>query len=35
MNVSVSDRTMPTMNRSSSSGVHSLLGFMLFFASVY
>jgi hypothetical protein len=33
--VSVNDRTMPTMNRSSSSGVHSLLGFMLFFTCVY
>jgi hypothetical protein len=31
MNVNVSDSTMPTMNRSSSSGDHSLVGFMLFF----
>jgi hypothetical protein len=34
MNVSVSDRTMPTMNRSSSSGDHSLLGF-IFFTRIY
>jgi hypothetical protein len=36
MNVNVSDRTMPTMNRSSSSGVHSLVGFIfIFFARIY
>jgi hypothetical protein len=34
MNVSVSDRTMPTMNRSISSGDHSLLGF-IFFTCIY
>jgi hypothetical protein len=32
--VSVSDRTMPTMNRSSSSGDHSLVGF-IFFTRIY
>jgi hypothetical protein len=34
MNVSVSESTMPTMNRSSSSGDHSLLGF-IFFTRIY
>jgi hypothetical protein len=34
MNVSVSDNTMPTMNRSISSGDHSLLGF-IFFTRIY
>jgi hypothetical protein len=34
INVSVSDNTMPTMNRSSSSGDHSLLGF-IFFTCIY
>jgi hypothetical protein len=34
MNVSVSDSTIPTMNRSSSSGDHSLVGF-IFFTRIY
>jgi hypothetical protein len=35
MNVSVSDKTIPTMNRSISSGDHSLVGFMFFLTCIY
>jgi hypothetical protein len=35
MNVSVTDSTIPTMKRRSSSGVHSLAGFMLVLTCVY